>query len=235
MGTSNLFSGFCATHDAMTYGLRDTPCWPSDLAKDDPGWTLLTNDEFYETQHPNLKQYRELYTKPPPLQDLKDALSRRSGKALYPASECNASQFKSFGFNKPKRKLYYIPDECLNVLPSLPFTGPVPLLKRGLSNATKDEVVEDYGLPEATAVKGGPAMVDIKKMTIENIHLTSDEDLEQMDDAQVDAWMERYMELLRKKSETCSNTSPPRVGCSAHSGWSGRPNSRGGICRVFGF
>ncbi|KAK8133422.1 hypothetical protein PG984_005434 [Apiospora sp. TS-2023a] len=46
-------------------------------------------------------------------------------------------------------------------------------------------------------------------MTIQDIHLNTDEDLAQMNDEQLDAWMGRYMELLRKQSQTSSHTSPP--------------------------
>ena len=36
------------------HGLKlNSKCWPSQLAPDDPGWVLLTNDEFYSAgQYP---------------------------------------------------------------------------------------------------------------------------------------------------------------------------------------
>ncbi|KAK7947723.1 uncharacterized protein PG986_008609 [Apiospora aurea] len=188
--------------DNVWYGLRDNPCWPSDLAPNDPGWALLTNDEFYETQHQNLKQYRELYTKPPPLQDLKDALLKRGGQPPYPFSKIKKDKYKEIQFHNPAKKLWHIPDDYVGVLPSLDF--PLPI-KRNWINDTDDET----GNNTVTGSRKVVDMVDIKKMTIQDIHLTEDEDLERMDDAQLDAWMNRYLELLRRQSETSSNTSPP--------------------------
>lgn len=184
------------------YGLKQNDCWPKDLAKEDPGWALLTSDEFYETQHPNLKQYRELYTKPPPIQSLKDALQAHGGKPPHPFSKIDKAKFKADGYSNKARKAYYIADEYVGVLPSLDFA--LPLKRRGVSggNATEeaDLMVEARGAVE---------LVDVRNMTIEDIHATSDEDLAQMGDAELDAWMARYMELLRKQGETSSNTEPP--------------------------
>ncbi|KAK8038483.1 hypothetical protein PG993_006894 [Apiospora rasikravindrae] len=173
--------------DNVWYGLRDNPCWPSDLAKDDPGWALLTNDEFYETQHQNLKQFRELYTKPPPLQDLKDALLKRGGSPRIHSARLKRTSTKTKSFISR-------PGSCI--------TSPTTTWL----NDTEDEP-GNHPLIEKRREKID--MINIKKMTIEDVHRTEDEDLEHMDDAQVDAWMDRYIELLRKQSETSSNTSPP--------------------------
>ncbi|KAK6845712.1 hypothetical protein PG995_015822 [Apiospora arundinis] len=193
--------------DNIWYGLKENECWPSDLAKEDPGWALLTYDEFYETQHTNLKQYRELYTKPPPIQDLKDALKKYGGKPPRPFSKIKKEKYTKYGFNNKSRKLYHIPDEYVGVLPSLDFT--LPLKKRQMSsNSTEDHImmgIDDISSDEANGLE----LVDIEEMTIEDIHNTSDEDLQQMDDEHLDAWMARYMDLLRKQAETSSNTSPP--------------------------
>ncbi|KAK8026239.1 hypothetical protein PG990_004062 [Apiospora arundinis] len=193
--------------DNVWYGLKENECWPSDLAKEDPGWALLTYDEFYETQHTNLKQYRELYTKPPPIQDLKDALKKYGGKPPRPFSKIKKEKYTKYGFNNKSRKLYHIPDEYVGVLPSLDFT--LPLKKRQMSsNATEDHIMmgtDDISSDEVNGLE----LVDIEEMTIEDIHNTSDEDLQQMDDEHLDAWMARYMDLLRKQAETSSNTSPP--------------------------
>ncbi|KAK7977144.1 hypothetical protein PG988_004634 [Apiospora saccharicola] len=198
--------------DNVWYGLRDNECWPSDLAPEDPGWALLTNDEFYETQHQNLKQYRALYTKPPPLQTLKDALANRGGMPPYPVSIIDEMDVKTnLHFDQPKKKLAYVPPEYLDVLPSMPF--PAYLRRRGFSNATEEDnkAEDNHGPVEATSTRDFKSLIltDIDKMTIEDIHLTTDEDLEHMNDAQLDAWMGRYMELLRKQSQTSSHTSPP--------------------------
>jgi hypothetical protein len=191
--------------DNAWYGLRDNPCWPSDLARDDPGWALLTDDEFYETQHQNLKHLRELYTKPPALQTLKDALRNRGGLPPYPFSTIEKQDYKKKGFHDPAKRLFHIPDEYVGVLPSLDFTLPI---KRDLhiDNGTEDDAGDN------TSVASGQkhfSIDNIKDMTIQDIHLTTDEDLAHMNDAQLDAWMERYMELLRKQSQTSSHTSPP--------------------------
>ncbi|KAK8095064.1 chitinase 18-9 [Apiospora hydei] len=189
--------------DNAWYGLRDNPCWPSDLAPEDPGWALLTNDEFYETQHQNLKQYRELYNEAPSAPDLERRPLEKRGQPPYPFSTIKKAEYKEKQFHNPAKKLWHIPDDYVGVLPSLNF--PLPI-KRNWINDTEEEP-GNYTLPESR--RENIDMVDIKKMTVEDIHLTEDEDLERMDDAQVDAWMTRYLELLRRQTETSSNTSPP--------------------------
>ena len=42
-------------------GLTDNPCWPKKYTPNDPGYVLLTEDEFYKGQPPPID-----YTKPPP-------------------------------------------------------------------------------------------------------------------------------------------------------------------------
>jgi hypothetical protein len=49
-----------------------------DLATEDPGFVLLTNDEFYLNQHPELKQYTARYESFPPVDVLKQALGQRN-------------------------------------------------------------------------------------------------------------------------------------------------------------
>lgn len=41
-------------------GLWDNPCLPDIVRSTDPGWALLTFDEFYAA-HPSLQQYTDLY------------------------------------------------------------------------------------------------------------------------------------------------------------------------------
>ena len=45
-------------NDSAWNGLKENPCWPRGLASEDPGFALLTEDEFYKAgQHPELAQY----------------------------------------------------------------------------------------------------------------------------------------------------------------------------------
>lgn len=107
--------------------------------------------------------------------------------------------------------MHYVPDDYLNVLPSMPFPGPV-VKKCGLGNATEGDPADEADGPAEEPAAGAVrrlAVADIEKMTAEDVHLATDEDLARMGDEQVDAWMGRYVELLRKQSQTSSHTSPP--------------------------
>ncbi|KAK4508202.1 hypothetical protein PRZ48_001940 [Zasmidium cellare] len=61
--------------------LKENPCWPEDIAPDDPGFVLLTNDPYYN-HHPEAKATIASYAEPP---------SRKR------FDEANAARVKRFG------------------------------------------------------------------------------------------------------------------------------------------
>ncbi|RYP24622.1 hypothetical protein DL765_000448 [Monosporascus sp. GIB2] len=71
--------------DDQWYGLKDNKCWPKELAPEDPGWALLTNDEFYQAgQHPDLQVHTQSYRGLPDLALVKQALATNKDKPPYP-------------------------------------------------------------------------------------------------------------------------------------------------------
>ncbi|RYP67030.1 hypothetical protein DL771_007449 [Monosporascus sp. 5C6A] len=74
--------------DNQWYGLKDNKCWPKDLAPEDPGWALLTNDEFYQAgQHPDLQVHTQSYRGLPDLAAVEQALAANNDKPPYPFTE----------------------------------------------------------------------------------------------------------------------------------------------------
>ncbi|KAK1726785.1 uncharacterized protein BDZ83DRAFT_772939 [Colletotrichum acutatum] len=80
--------------DTKWYGLRDNKCWPKDLTPDDPGWVLLTNDEFYSAgQHPDLAQHTQSYRGLPDLTLLRRVLQQRKNQPPYEFRELNSTEY----------------------------------------------------------------------------------------------------------------------------------------------
>ncbi|KAK4443009.1 hypothetical protein QBC34DRAFT_499274 [Podospora aff. communis PSN243] len=92
--------------DPEFHGLKLNPCWPRMLAPEDPGFVLLTNDEFYLTQHTTLTDYTARYTTYPDLQVLINAMVG-----------IDQIRYDELFGNDP------IPDEYLKVLPGMPRPG----------------------------------------------------------------------------------------------------------------
>jgi hypothetical protein len=119
-------------HDPW-YGLKDNPCWPSDLAPDDPGWALLTDDPFYLQQHPELAHHTESYRSAPDLQSIQDALQKYGGKPPWLAK------------GKNKRPSWWkvgdgegeIPQGFLGVLPGIPSRWTRKMARGGSLNDTE--------------------------------------------------------------------------------------------------
>lgn len=84
--------------DDKWYGLKDNKCWPKDLAPNDPGWVLLTNDEFYQQgQHPGLKVHTQSYRNLPDLALVQQALAANNGIPPYTHKDTKNSNKVVFG------------------------------------------------------------------------------------------------------------------------------------------
>ncbi|KAK0122536.1 hypothetical protein ONS96_009578 [Cadophora gregata f. sp. sojae] len=114
-------------NDKDWHGLKENPCWPKPLAEDDPGWALLTEDEFYLTQHKELAQSTARYLEYPDLALLQAALSKRDPiNSFRPLNTAEAlAKFGNDG----------IPLELQGILPGIPrFSSPKPPRRvRGIS------------------------------------------------------------------------------------------------------
>jgi hypothetical protein len=96
-------------------GLKlNTDCWPSRLAPNDPGWALLTNDEFYKVQHPELADHTTSYTQWPPLALVRAALQANGGNPPYSTLPVPTKAYAAKGVSAP-------PDNLFGVLPGLPL------------------------------------------------------------------------------------------------------------------
>ncbi|KAK1672326.1 hypothetical protein BDP55DRAFT_731558 [Colletotrichum godetiae] len=107
--------------DTKWYGLRDNKCWPKDLTPDDPGWILLTNNEFYAAgQHLDLAPHTQGYRGLPDLTLLRRVLQQRKNSPPFEFRELNSTEYGG-------RKIYegngdgQIPRAYRdNVLPGMP-------------------------------------------------------------------------------------------------------------------
>ncbi|KAL2063178.1 hypothetical protein VTL71DRAFT_6250 [Oculimacula yallundae] len=112
--------------DKDWHGLKENPCWPKVMVPDDPGWVLLTNDEFYLRQHPDLAKLTDRYKKLPDLALLQAALLKRDPINIIQEIDIPTALTR-FGENG-------IPLEFQGVLPGIPkFSSPKPTRRiRGL-------------------------------------------------------------------------------------------------------
>lgn len=75
--------------DENHWGLRDNHCWPKDIAENDPGFTLLTDDLFYGSMNP--KPDTERYKDSPSPQLVEEANKKRA-KAHLEAIDIDQSK-----------------------------------------------------------------------------------------------------------------------------------------------
>ncbi|KAK0610895.1 hypothetical protein B0T14DRAFT_500090 [Immersiella caudata] len=110
--------------DQKWHGLKENPCWPKALAPEDPGFVLLTNDEFYMTQHTALSDFTASYTEFPDVQVLINAMGGVQANLIPPfaVSTLQQAEYDKFFKNAP------IPPEYLAVLPGMPGSNALPAL-----------------------------------------------------------------------------------------------------------
>ncbi len=93
------------------WGLEENPCWPQDIVPNDPGYVLLTNDNWYTTRMPS-EDLRKSYSKRPPA-DVKAKADKLQGQKR-PASPNDSGSNKQPKAKPPsapsKRALEYIED-----------------------------------------------------------------------------------------------------------------------------
>lgn len=156
-------------------------CWPEDLAPD-PGWALLTKDEYYQRAPGNqfqaeTKKYRGL----PDLAKVQAALAKNGGHPPF--------SFKSFQDNdafkaSQQKNKWRIPDAYRDggtVLPGLPAPPPPPPKMRMRRDG--NETLEDRGATDRMD------------------SWSEDEVLEGYTDEELDQWMAEYIELMARSED----------------------------------
>ncbi|KAH9211736.1 hypothetical protein DL95DRAFT_411781 [Leptodontidium sp. 2 PMI_412] len=156
--------------DKDWHGLKENRCWPKALASEDPGWVLLTDDEFYTDQHPTLAKYTDRYKDFPDLALLQAGLLKRDPVNIireYDAVEA-LEQFGETG----------VPLEFQGILPGVPkFSTPKPPRRiRGLPFAWRNVTGPSEGAGDGT--------------------LLADREVEpeEMDDEEWSEWMQNFAE-----------------------------------------
>ncbi|KAI8150498.1 hypothetical protein K4K49_012275, partial [Colletotrichum sp. SAR 10_70] len=168
------------------HGLKENKCWPSLLAPEDPGFALLTDDEFYKQgQHPELAHHTASYRGLPDLQVLKKALKDSNPSPPFPYSNVDVAVYDDRKFNA---KL--IPDEYREILPGLPAL-PKPAVVPRAMRRNLTELTED----------------DSKELEWADL----DVDVDGYNDEELDEWFERYAELLKRRNMRGSGRVSPQV------------------------
>ncbi|KAK8061069.1 hypothetical protein PG997_015290 [Apiospora hydei] len=208
-------------------GLEENQCYPRDLI-DDPGWALLTDDEWYKSeglQHaPRTADYRRSPTKA----QVDAAKARiaadtnRKGK-LEALDDISLVELTKKFTLKDEAKLWkklvgngdgQIPIELWGVLPSLPpFPKPAGVTRKKRHGVSLDDV--DVASPH----NGTLALEDRDT----NADLDGDDhevDLDSLTDEELEQWLAQYEEVARRmyvlaEEEELTPTSPPVVEAQA--------------------
>jgi hypothetical protein len=162
-------------------GLEANPCWPKLLTPNDPGWALLTNDEYYLNK-PKLKDEIKKYKGYPDLKLLQGALPQRDPSYEVLTLDIAGAQGK-FRKGKPP------PKTLQGVLPGIPVLPAPPRMIRDLWRFNDTATVEDMDDDES-------------------LFDSDDDEMSDYDDEEVDRWMTDYIELMRRQEEDASRTFP---------------------------
>lgn len=184
------FEGLKANYD----GLAENPCYPKALI-DDPGWALLTDDEWYK-EHPASAQNVQRYRKSPSKAEVDAA------KAIIDAARKNGEKFDTIAaldlqqmtkrFKLTEKKMWdkwvgtgdgQIPEELWGVLPTIPdFPKPK---KRSLVD-----------------VAAANDTLSLEDRDADDLDWDGHEDdVDRMDDEELRRWLEDYEEITRRMYE----------------------------------
>ncbi|KAK4442307.1 hypothetical protein QBC34DRAFT_363987 [Podospora aff. communis PSN243] len=186
------------------HGLKENPCWPKALAGDDPGFVLLTDDEYYATQPPSVQARRLLYKGYPDLAELVKAVggANHALDAAYnppyqgdqTSSIDQAVYEATFIKHKNLKKPQPIPDMYLWLLPGMPRpAGTPPDVRQRL-----------------------PAWNETDWEALEEVY----------DEDEVRRWMEEYyMEMVRRSYYESPNVVAPETEAVATPAGQGGPTA----------
>lgn len=172
------------------HGLKENECWNSQINPEDPGWALLTADEFYAEeggQHPELAQYTARYRELPAIELLKP-----DGVAIKPEHDFLSIDYEHYAETFEN---YPLPDEYLGVLPGIPSKLP-KFPRRGLGGsqnpanyapASPGGTTGNNTLSTEEILRGMLASLGIETLDLDN--------LDQYDDDVVDTVLKTLKEL----------------------------------------
>ncbi|KAG4436732.1 hypothetical protein IFR05_007786 [Cadophora sp. M221] len=152
------------------HGLKENRCWPKALASEDPGWVLLTDDEFYTDQHPTLAKLTDRYKNFPDLALLRAGLLKRDPVNIFRGYDA-VKALQEFGETG-------VPLEFQGVLPGVPkFSTPKPPRRI-------------RGLPFNWRIATGPPEEAVDGPLLEGGEIEPDE----MNDEELFEWMQNFAE-----------------------------------------
>ncbi|KAI0007475.1 hypothetical protein F4779DRAFT_629121 [Xylariaceae sp. FL0662B] len=200
------FEGLKAGDD----GLKENPCYPKDLI-DDPGWALLTDDEWYK-EHPasakNVGNYRKAPSKAVvDAAKAKVEAARKKGEKLDTMDALDLKgMMKRVKVEKEKNMWKkwvgtgdgQIPEELWGVLPTIP-KFPKPKKRSFVEVAAANDTLS------------------LEDRDADDLDWDGHEDdIDHLDDEELQQWLEDYEELTRRmyeddEDEVESRTTPPEV------------------------
>lgn len=187
-------AGFEGLQPLPEDGLRDNPCYPSDLV-DDPGWALLTDDPWYhDAANAQHRASATLYQKAPDVQKVRDALARGGvPRWLFQNMPDIQAVRKRLGL-KDEKKMWkawvgdgngQIPQDLWGLLPGLP-AFPKPKRRR-------------WSLAELQAANGTHHLLGVAERSDDNGDGIDwdggEDDVDTYSDEELERWLDDYREL----------------------------------------
>ncbi|KAL0932163.1 uncharacterized protein CTRU02_213116 [Colletotrichum truncatum] len=197
-------------------GLKENKCWPSLLAPEDPGFALLTNDEFYQQgQHPELAHHTPGYRGLPDLRVLKKVLEDLNDEPPWPYSSIDIDTFNKRAFDARM-----IPDEYRGVLPGIP--APPNAVQSSDAVQSSGAVQPSDQAQSSNAVQSSKPLVVphvVRRNVTEFTEDDSDDfewadldvDVDDFNDQELDLWIEKYTELVKRRIARGSGRTSPQV------------------------
>ncbi|KAK7936732.1 uncharacterized protein PG986_015170 [Apiospora aurea] len=210
-------------------GLEENPCFPRDLI-DDPGWALLTDDEWYKSEGRQHAAKTAEYRKSPTKAQVDAAKvkmaadANRKGKLEALDGLSLADLMKKFKQKKEAdmwNKLVgngdgQIPIELWGVLPSLPpFPKPAGVTRKKRHGGSLDDIDGAAPYNETLVLQDRDTNADLDGDDHEV-------DLDSLTDEELEQWLAQYEEVARRmyafaeeEEEELTPTSPPVVEAQA--------------------
>jgi hypothetical protein len=202
-------------------GLKlNSKCWPSGLAPDDPGWVLLTNDEFYSAaQHPELAAHTSSYTTLPSYDSVLKALGGK--KSLFSTLDVPEDVYTAKGAK--------IPSMLFGKLPGLPDVAPA-----GQDFDPSVPAPPPAAPPHARAVGRNNTSPWVQTDLDQSNDLVDEDDYDVDDSSSLDPrheddlpeWWSEYLELLEEYGPPrLSGTRPIETDAKATPAWRAGPTA----------
>ncbi|KAI9167962.1 putative hydrolase [Paramyrothecium foliicola] len=173
-------------------GLYENICWPSQLVPDDPGWALLTNDEWY-TRSMDKLQYIASYRNMPDLQSVQAAAFSNAGNDKIITFEYDKIHdlATKLNFKNENAMLKYFKKLTKGrksgaILPD--YFGQLPGIPKYTGQKRKRSIAEVVALNETLDA------LDFEEIDMDAIQ----DDIESLSDEELEDWLEQYLELAEQ-------------------------------------